>query len=173
MISINQKMKMKKYSINVNKNEKDKIQSKKLMNLNIGETSTILNYNLLMEPFNYTYDDILLNQNEINTFTKMDKKENEEKDITDCGEIDSLKNYLFLKGIKCHTFFVTLNRDYNILAFDTITPSNLSIIIKNYLSEIRNINHKSNNDNYYRRKNEVYFYINQLPSDFRKVYRIK
>ena len=69
-------MKMKKYSINVNKNEKDKIQSKKLMNLNNGETSTILNYNLLMEPFNYTYDDILLNQNEINTFTKMDKKEN-------------------------------------------------------------------------------------------------
>ena len=76
MISINQKMKMKKYSINVNKNEKDKIQSKKLMNLNNGETSIKLNYNLLMEPFNYTYDDILLNQNEINTFTKMDKREN-------------------------------------------------------------------------------------------------
>ena len=76
MISINQKMKMKKYSINVNKNEKDKTQSKKLMNLNNGETSTILNYILLMEHFNYTYEDILLNQNEINTFTKMDKKEN-------------------------------------------------------------------------------------------------
>jgi hypothetical protein len=65
-----------KNSINVNKNEKDKTQSKKLMNLNNGETSIKLNYILLMEHFNYTYDDILLNQNEINSFTKMDKKEN-------------------------------------------------------------------------------------------------
>ena len=166
------------------------------MNLNSGETSTILNYNLLMEPFNYTYEDILLNQDEINTFIKIDKKENIENDFTDCGEIDSLKNHLFVKGIKCPINFVTLDRDYDILAFDTITPSNLSIIIKNYLSEIpplvhewndiyksenisikdinelfnRNINDNSDNDDYYRRQDDVYFYINQLPSNFRNTY---
>ena len=63
------------------------------MNLNSGETSTILNYNLLKEPFNYTYEDILLNQDEINTYIKIDKKENIEKDFMDCREIDSLKNH--------------------------------------------------------------------------------
>ena len=41
------------------------------MNLNSGETSTILNYNLLKESFNYTYEDILLNQDDINTFIKI------------------------------------------------------------------------------------------------------
>ena len=166
------------------------------MNLNIGETSTILNYNLLMEPFNYTYEDILLNQDDINTFIKIDKKENIEKDFTDCGEIDSLKNHLFVKGIKCPINFITLDRDYNILAFDTITPSNLPIIIKNYLSEIpplvhewndvyksgnisikdinelfnRNINDNSDNDNYFKRQDDVYFYINQLQNNFKSVY---
>ena len=41
------------------------------MNLNNGETSTILNYNLLKEPFNYTYEDFLLNKDDINTFIKI------------------------------------------------------------------------------------------------------
>jgi len=84
------------------------------MNLNSGETLTILNYNLLKDPHNYTYEDILLNQDDINIFMKIEKNENTEKDFTDCGEICTLKNHLFVKGIKCLINFVTLDRDYNI-----------------------------------------------------------
>ena len=158
------------------------------MNLFSGNISRILNYNLQMEQYNYTYENILLNANNINNFAKIAKKEYEEKDFIDCGEIDSLENHLFVKGIKCPINYIAFDVDNNLLFFDSIIKTSLGIIVKNYLSElpplihewndiykegnitIKDINellNKENSDydyNNYYKKQDAYFYINQLPT---------
>ena len=161
------------------------------MNLFTGNTSRILDYNLQMERFNYNYENVLLNKNDVNNIVKIAKKENGEKDFIDCGEIDSLKNHLFVKGIKCPINYIALEPDNNLLFFDTITQTSLGIIVKNYLSEIPPLIHEWNDiyksgnltikdinellnkkikenydydyNNYYK-KQDAYFYINQLPT---------
>ena len=151
-----------------------------------GNITRVLKYDLQFEKFNYTYENILLNKDDINTFIKIDKKDNNNKDFVDCGEIDSLKNHLFVKGISCPINYVSLDIDNNILFFDSITQSSLGIFVKNYLSEIPPLIHewteifksreisikdideliiKKNNDfNNYYKKQDAYFYINQIPN---------
>lgn len=165
-----------------------------------GTTSRLLDYNLEFEKFYYTYENILLIQNRsknIKVGKSYLKNNIEYKNFIDCGEIDSLKNHLFLKDIKCPINYVTLDTDNNILIFDSIEQSSLGIFVKNYLSEIpplihewdktefnakdeeynekkkvsnKNINElmEEKNENYYY-KQDAFFYINQIP-DFTNKY---
>jgi len=163
-------------------------------------TSKVLDYTLEKEKFNYSYENILLNKDNINTYIKIGKSNTnnnkEYKDFTDCGEIDSLKNHLYLKGIDCPINFISIDSDNNKLFFDSITESSLGIIVHNYLSEIPPLLHEWNyeynsekvtikdinnlikknsdnsNDNNYYKKQDAYFYINQLPT-FEKKYKDK
>ena len=166
------------------------------MNRLSGKTSKVLNYNLQMELFNYSYENILLNVDDINSFIKIDKKENQNEGFKDCGEIDSLKRHLFVKDYNCPVNYAYLDPNNNLLFFDTISPSSLGIFVKNYLSEmppfihewndifqsgnisIKDINNlikknfpNSDYDNYYKRQ-DAYFYVNQIP-DFSASYANK
>ena len=164
-----------------------------------GNTSKVLDYNLGIEILNYSYENILLNNNNnINSDIKIAKKDfnknKENIDFIDCGEVDSLKNHLFLKGIDCPINYI--NKDGNKLFFDFIPQSALPIIVNNYLTEIPPSLHEWNNkydseivtlkdiknlvnknkdnsddDNYYK-KQDAYFYIDQLP-EFREKYTTK
>ena len=71
-----------------------------LINEFSGNTSIILSNCLIKEQFDYSYENILLNKDGINKNIIIDK-EGEKKDFIDCGEIDSLKNHLFVKDIEC------------------------------------------------------------------------
>ena len=156
-----------------------------------GNTSKIFNYDLQKENFNYTYEKILLNESNINTFIKIDKNntKNDLNDFTDCGEIDSMKKHLYVKGIKCPINFISSDTDNNVLVFDSIPDTSLGIIVKNYLTEIPPTLHEWNNyfnnelvtikdinnllttknkdnsefNNYYQ-KQDAYVYINNLPN---------
>ena len=165
------------------------------MNLFSGNTSKVLTYNLEMEQFNYSYEMILLDQNNINKFIKIDGEESKNSDFDDCGEIDSLKHHLFVKGIKCPINYVSFEPDNKLLFFDSITESSLGIIVKNYLTEIPPLVHEWNDifksgevtikdinellieknrnnselENFYK-KQDAYFYISQIP-DFKNRYK--
>jgi len=156
-----------------------------------GNTTKIFNYDLQKENFNYTYEKILLNDNNINTFIKIEKNnsKNDLQDFTDCGEIDSMKKHLYVKGIKCPINFISSDTDNNVLVFDSIPDTSLGIIVKNYLTEIPptlhewnyyynnelitikdinellNIKNKDNSEfNNYYQKQDAYVYINHLPN---------
>ena len=105
-----------------------------LINEFSGNTSSILGHYLIKEQFDYSYENILLNKDGINKNIIIDK-EGEKKDFIDCGEIDSLKNHLFVKDIECPINYIILEEDTNELFFASITKTSLGIIVNNYLAE--------------------------------------
>ena len=156
-----------------------------------GYSSTISGFNLRHELTNYSYENILLNED---SNIKIEKKEYKDKDYTDCGEIDSLQKHLFIKGQECPINHIISEPDNNLLFFDFFPDSSLGIIVNNYLSdipplifdldnvftsgenkvtikEINDLIKKKNDDsseyeNYYK-KQDAYFYLNQIPENIR------
>lgn len=92
-------------------------------------TSRINNYYLQVENFEYNYEDLLLNENDL---IKIGKES--PSGYTDCGVLDTLKNHLYLKGISCPVNFM-INIEGN-LYFDNVSSNSLSIFVRNIISEI-------------------------------------
>jgi hypothetical protein len=93
-----------------------------------------MNYYLKKELFDYSYEDIMMNKDNINENIIIDKEG--KNNFIDCGEIDSLKNHLFVKNIECPINYIILEEDTNELFFASITKTSLGIIVNNYLSQI-------------------------------------
>ena len=166
----------------------------KYFNKYTGLASKILNNYLQIDYFEYSYEDLFLKK-EIQNLVYIGK-ESPDGYYTDCGILDTLNNHLFLKDMSCPLNFIL--RDNNNLYFDSITYTTLGIIVRNFLSEIppnihewyngfineidekknitiKDINKiiKENYNNYkYYRKQEAYFYINELP-EFNEDYKDK
>ena len=139
-------------------------------------TSILLNHIYFVEECYYDYEGILSSKED--SSISINAKEN----YIDCGEIDSMHNHLFIKNGECPINFVI--RDGDRIYFDHLSSNNLSIIVRNILSEIppdiherknkiideeikNNITVKSyykiisQNENYYK-KQEPFFFINEL-----------
>ena len=106
----------------------------KLINQFSGNTSRIMNYYLKKELFDYSYEEIMMNKDNINENIIINKEG--KNNFIDCGEIDSLKNHLFVKNIECPINYIILEEDTNELFFASITKTSLGIIVNNYLSQI-------------------------------------
>ena len=149
-------------------------------------TSILLNKLYCVEECKYNYEDILLSKDDDNI--SISPKDG----YINCGEIDTMHNHLFLKNGECPMNFVI--RDGDKLYFDHLSSNNLSIIVKNILSEIPPDIHerKGNTDeeefknnitvvNYYKiinqkesyyKKQEPFFFINEL-TDIYNIYKDK
>ena len=150
-------------------------------------TSKILNKYLKIEKFDYNYEELLI-KNEENGFVFIGK--NHKEGYEDCGELDTLKNHLFLKGISCPINYIY--RNGNELYFDSIPSSKLGIFVRIIISEIppyihewknkyikqdeatanitiKNINKLTKENINYYQKHNVYFNINEIPNYSREV----
>ena len=149
-------------------------------------TSILLNKMYCVEECNYNYEDILSSREDdgISVFPK--------EDYIDCGEIDTMHNHLYLKNGECPMNYII--RDGDKLFFDNLSPNNLSIIVRNILSEIppdiyerkgKTDDEEFKNNitivNYYKiikqkesyyKKQEPFFFINEL-TDIYNIYKDK
>ena len=113
----------------------------KYFNLHNGMTSNIFNKYFQVEYFNYNYEDLLFKEEEKNSIFI---GKNPPVGFTDCGQLDTLNNHLYLKNISCPINFVL--RDKNNLYFDSISSTSLVIFVRNFLSEIPPDIHDSPNN---------------------------
>lgn len=179
----------------LNYNEEEKIEDPrrrfcKFFNVYNNSTSKVLNISLKVEEdYDYQYFIMQTNDEKIKVST-----ENIEG-FTDCGELDSLNNHLFVKDRTCPINYII--RGDNKLYFDSINSIQLypkKMIVRNILSEIPPNIHEWNNYNYeniddniitikdvnkiinenesYYEKQDAYFYINEI-SDLYDKYKDK
>ena len=160
----------------------------KYFNKYSNSTSILLNQYYKVINFSKNYEELYLSDDKSSSYIGTEKKE----DFTDCGEVDTLKNHLFVKNQVCPINYIL--RDGENLFFDSISSTSLGIIIRNILSEIqpdihewndkykeedelykitiKNFNQLINeNENYYK-KQDAYFYINELPDFYNYEYKI-
>ena len=157
----------------------------------IGNTHTISNINLYKQNYDFNYEKIISSENSSIFFGKESKS-----GYIDCGEIDTLKNHLYVKDISCPINSITKNG--NDFIFEGLPSNSLTIFIRNIISEIppsihewkneyastdyiyikeKNITNKdinkfvSENSSYYK-KTDVSFNIEEL-TDFNYEYEDK
>ena len=145
-------------------------------------TSKLLNENYKVTYFGQNYEELLFSENKNASYIGTEKKEG----FTDCGEIDTLKNHLFVKNKACPINYVV--RDGENLFFNSISSTSLGIFVRNILSEIPpeihewNEKYKEEDDDYkitsknfykiinedenYYKKQDAYFYINELSYNY-------
>jgi hypothetical protein len=148
-----------------------------------GSSSKVFNYNLQTEKFKYNYEELLLGQHNDSVYVGQEPPS--ENGYIDCGELDTLKNHLFVRHMGCPINYVV--RSGSDIYFDSLYSSSLPILVRNIISEIppsihewRSGNSSSdppqnedpitikdinelikNNSDYYKRQN-AYFYIDEL-----------
>ena len=155
-------------------------------------TSKLLNTSLKVVEY-YNYEELILQNEDDNIKISTENIEG----YTDCGELDTLKNHLYLKNRPCPINYII--RAKNDLYFDFVDLIPLSpkkIIVRNILSELPpnvhewnnyNYNYKEQNDkiitikdinkvikddeNFYEKQN-AYFYIDEL-SELYNTYKDK
>ena len=181
----------------LNYNDEERIEDPrrrycKYFNKYSGSASKLINNYLQFDNFDYNYEDLLLNK-AIQNLVYIGK-ESPDGNYIDCGILDTLDNHLFLKDMSCPINFIL--RDNNNLYFDSIAYTPLAILVRNFLSEIppdihewdngfinenddenksitiKDINTIIKGDYNYYKKQEAYFYINELP-EFNEKYSDK
>jgi hypothetical protein len=136
----------------------------------IGDTHKLSNINLYKENFNFSYEEIISNENSLISFGKENKS-----GYTDCGEIDTLKNHLYVKNISCPVNSITKNG--NDFIFEGLPSNSLNIFVRNIISEIPPSIHEWKNEyvetayNYIKEKNISIKDINKFVKENSSYYK--
>ena len=136
----------------------------------IGDTHTLSNINLYKENYDFNYEQIISNEGSSIFFGKEGKS-----GYTDCGEIDTLKNHLYVKDIPCPVNSITKNG--NDFIFEGLPSNSLTIFVRNIISEIPPSIHEWKNEyantdyNYIKEKNITMKDINKFVSENSSYYK--
>ena len=136
----------------------------------IGDTHTLSNINLYKENYDFNYEQIISNEGSSILFGKESKS-----GYTDCGEIDTLKNHLYVKDISCPVNSITKNG--NDFIFEGFPSNSLTIFIRNIISEIPPNIHEWKNEyvksdyNYIKEKNITIKDINKFVRENSSYYK--
>ena len=179
----------------LNYNDEERIEDPrrrfcKYFNKYNNSTSKVLNISLKFEE-DYNYEQFIMQNDDENIKVSAENIEG----FKDCGELDTLKNHLFVKNKPCPINYII--RGDNKLYFDninSITSFSKKMIVRNIISEIPPNIHEWNNYNYdninddiitikdinkiikenenYYEKQDAYFYIDEI-SDFYDKYKHK
>jgi hypothetical protein len=179
----------------LNYNDEERIEDPRLkfckyFNIYNNSTSKLLNISFKVEE-DYNYEQFIMQNDDENIKVSTENIEG----FTDCGELDTLKNHLFVKNKPCPINYII--RGDNKLYFDSINSIPLypkKMIVRNILSEIPPNIHEWNNYNYdtidnniitikdinkiikdnedYYEKQDAYFYIEEI-TDFYEKYKDK
>ena len=95
----------------------------------IGDTHAISNINLYKQNYDFNYEKIISSENSSIFFGKESKS-----GYIDCGEIDTLKNHLYVKDISCPINSIAKNG--NNFIFEGLPSNSLTIFVRNIISEI-------------------------------------
>ena len=179
----------------INYNEEERIEDPrrrfcKYFNKYNNSTSKLLNITFKVEE-DYNYQEFLMRNEYENVKVSAENIEG----FNDCGELDTLKNHLFVKNKPCPINYII--RGGNKIYFDSFNSMHSypkKMIVRNILSEIppnihewNNYNYENINDNIitikdvnkiikenenYYEKQDAYFYIDEI-SDFYDKYKDK
>ena len=136
----------------------------------IGDTHTLSNINLYKENYDFNYEQIISNEGSSILFGKESKS-----GYTDCGEIDTLKNHLYVLDISCPINSITKNG--NDFIFEGFPSNSLTIFIRNIISEIPPNIHEWKNEyvksdyNYIKEKNITIKDINKFVRENSSYYK--
>ena len=136
----------------------------------IGDTHTLSNINLYKENYDFNYEQIISNEGSSILFGKESKS-----GYTDCGEIDTLKNHLYVLDISCPINSITKNG--NDFIFEGFPSNSLTIFIRNIISEIPPNIHECKNEyvksdyNYIKEKNITIKDINKFVRENSSYYK--
>ena len=131
----------------------------------VGETHTLSQINLYKENYAFNYVSIISNEDSSIYFGKESKS-----GYTDCGEIDTLKNHLYVKDILCPVNSITKNG--NNFIFEGLPSNSLTIFVRNIISEIPPSIHEWKNEyekTDYNYLKEINKFVNQNSSYYKKM----
>ena len=138
----------------------------------IGETHSLSSISLYKQNFSFNYKQIISNENSSIFFGKENKQGYE-----DCGEIDTLKNHLYVKNISCPVNSIA--RNGNDFIFEGLPSNSLTIFVRNIISEIPPNIHEWKNEyvntkySYIKEKNitikNINKFINENSSYYKKM----
>ena len=131
----------------------------------VGETHTLSQINLYKENYIFNYVSIISNEDSSIYFGKESKS-----GYTDCGEIDTLKNHLYVKDISCPVNSIT--KIGNNFIFEGLPSYSFTIFVRNIISEIPPNIHEWKNEyekTDYNYLKEINKFVNQNSSYYKKM----
>jgi hypothetical protein len=131
----------------------------------IRDTHTLSQINLYKENYAFNYVSIISNEDSSIYFGKESKS-----GYTDCGEIDTLKNHLYVKDTSCPVNYITKNG--NNFIFEGLPSYSFTIFVRNIISEIPPNIHEWKNEyekTDYNYLKEINKFVNQNSSYYKKM----